>query len=180
MSADGLPFVRAADVARILNYKNIYQFASTHARLRMKDVIYKRMDLPSTLLKTKIFSLEEVIELLKRYKGRSTYYLRFTLENSEVARVLPLEKTTVTTSYKKAMNVKIMVDSYANTLTFRDFLNQFKAKTFLLYEDLATEYVLRRTEIHSYNKSLESLRLPEPPRKLMVHFGNEVFEYRLS
>lgn len=135
LTSDGLHFLRAVDIARLFGYKNLHKFAAMHASLRVKDIVYKRMDLS-------FFSVEEAIELLKKCKRTVARYLTFVMENAGVARVLPLDPIRATASHKKTPRIKFMVERYGNSQTFEElFMMQFKYQAFHLYEDLAREYM---------------------------------------
>lgn len=180
VSSDGLPFFRAREVGKILDYKNSYGFADRHAKLKIRDVVYKKLSLPRTVLDTKIFSLEETLDVLKKCKKRIATLLKFWLKNPEVVRVLPSSPRQVPCSDpKKCMQIRMMVDECGNSPTLEKFLDGFKIKTLELYEKMATDYFMERKEVHSFNDSLEEMLLPEPPRILMVHFGEDVYEYKL-
>lgn len=71
MSSDGLPFFRARKVGKILDYKNLSGFANRYAKLKIGDVVYKKLGLTQTVLDTKIFSVEETLDVLKKFKKGS-------------------------------------------------------------------------------------------------------------
>lgn len=179
-SADGLPFVRGTDVARILGLKSLHQFAKRHCKLRVQDIVYRKMDLPASVLKIKVLSVEEMLDLIADSKRKIARLLKFWFRNPEVTRILlPAEPMRATSTIKKALNIRIMVEGHNNTMTFQDFVEHFRLKTMEFYEEKAKEFVLKTVNINLYHDNLQTFRLPEPPKRVFVHFGDDVYEYGL-
>lgn len=178
VSTEGI-FVKATDIGRIFDYKNLQQFANAHTRLRVKHVVPRKMELPPSTLKVKIFTVEKAVRLLEGCKRKAAEYLKSILERGEDAEVLPLGPLKVSTCYRRAMQVEIMSEFCANSKKFNKFLEEFHTETCHLFEKLAEEYRMQRIRMHLEHESLEEFNLKEPPRTVFVHFGHEVFKYRL-
>lgn len=172
VSTEGI-FVKATDIGRVFNYKNLQQFANMHTRLRVKHIVPRKMDLLPSTLKVKIFTLEKAIHLLNNCKRKVADYLKLILERGDVAEVLPLGPLKVSTCYRRTMQIQIMSEFCANSKKFNEFLEEFQTEIFHLFGKLAKEYRMKRVRMHLEHESLEEFKT------VFVHFGHEVFKYRL-
>lgn len=179
LSSDGLPFFRAQDVGKILNYKNLHYFSNRHAKLKIEDIVYKKLGLPRTVLKTRVFSLEETLDVLKKSKKWTARLVRFWLGNPEKVQVLPPREIRASSDPRRCMQIRMMVDDCTNRTTLANFLEKFKMSTLELYDRMARDCFMKKKEIHVFEDSLDKMLLPEPPRVLMVHFGSEMHAYQL-
>lgn len=158
-SSDGVLFFKATDVAGLLKYKNKIQFAAKNARLKVKDIMYKRIRLPPSVLKSWVFSVEEAVDLLKNSQRSDCGFLADRLADPENTRILRT---------LDSGSDLMMADHGRETLA--NFLEEARTKHLETYDELTESY----KEMHVYRSRADWI-----PEKIKVFCGDKVYTYKL-